>query len=122
MVEERSVRIASRELAAREGDADVEVEVEVDAWTVMRGTAEALEESETEHASSNRAAAEAAAAPRAALPPAPRGAGGAGLSPAKSNVVHCNAPLERARVGRRNTLVSDAHARRAVCEAQRVHV
>ena len=92
----------------------------------MRGIVARLEESGTEHVSSNRTAAAAAAAAAvvvafafafafASLPAAPpRGAGGAGLSPARSTAVHCSAPLERARVGRKNTRVSAVRAQRAV--------
>lgn len=80
----------------------------------MRGIVAELEESGTEHASSNRTVAVVVAL--APLPPAPppRGAGGADLSPARSSAVHCSAPLERARVGRRNTRVRAVRAQRAV--------
>ena len=36
------------------------------------------------------------------------------MSPARSTAVHCSAPLERARVGRKNTRVSAVRAQRAV--------
>jgi len=39
---------------------------------------------------------------------------GAGLWPARRSAVHCSAPLERARVGRRNTRISIMHAQRTV--------
>ena len=86
----------------------VDEDEDVGGCTVMRGIVVGLGESGTEHASSNRTVAAVAVA----LPP--RGAGGAGLSPARSSAVHCSAPLERARVGRRNTRVSAVRAQRAV--------
>jgi hypothetical protein len=91
----------------------VDEDEDVGAWacTVMRGIVARLEESGTEHASSNRTAAVEVVV-LASLPP--RGVGGAGLSPARSSAVHCSAPLERARVGRRNTRVSAVRAQRAV--------
>src|SRR5258708_40092326 len=108
MVEDRSVRRALCELDAGTDDDDDDDNVGVGLCTVMRGIVAGLEESGTEHTSSNRACATAlAAAP-------PRGAGGGGLSPARSSAVHCSAPLERARVGRRNTRVSVMRVQRAV--------
>lgn len=81
-------------------------------WRVRRGTAPA---SGTEQASSNRGT-------PFSFPFAPEPAllffrdavgAGVGVSPAMSRAVHCGAPEERARVGRRNARVSTARALRA---------
>lgn len=110
IVELRSVIMASRALVTLDVGIDDDDDDDDDGvCTVMRGIVAGLEESGTEHASSNRTVVVAVA-----LASLPRGAGGAGLSPARRSAVHCSAPLERARVGRRNTRVSAVRVQRAV--------